>query len=81
LALRALRSHRRNDLNLCLAYKSAAAAGMQLTVERERACRAFLSSAPQQGPASITVTVIAPEVVRGSAMRYSRGASLPDLSL
>ena len=60
------RGHLRDGLSLHLTFASEAAADVRLMVEQERACCAFLTFALHQEAGAITVTISAPEVVRGS---------------
>jgi len=67
LALRALRSHVRDDLVLLLFYAPEAAPEVQRMVEQERICCPFLTFEMDQSLKAASVRIIAPEAARDSA--------------
>ena len=67
LALRALQSHARDDLVLCLSYAPEAAPDVRKMVDQERICCPFLTFDLDHSPEAVRLKIIAPEAARDSA--------------
>jgi hypothetical protein len=67
LTRRALQSHARDDLVLCLSYAPEAAPDVRQMVEQERTCCPFLTFDLDQSPKAVRLKITAPEAARDSA--------------
>ncbi len=67
LNTRALKTVRRDDLRLELAYAPSALADVRQMIAQEQACCAFLSFDLTEGADALTLTITAPEAARDAA--------------